>query len=389
MTDIRFGVWLLLAGLLPGCGGGHGADPDLPVGSSAPHLAVAADGRVVLSYLTSEEAGAALAFIVLGAGGWSPPRQVAVGRDWFVNWADFASVVPISDDVWAAHWLVRSAQAPYAYDAVISLSRDGGHSWSPGALLHTDGTPTEHGFVSLYPASGGVGAVWLDGRNLAADPDGATQLFSASVAVADGRVMEEGPVDGRVCDCCQTDVAGTADGPVVAFRDRSPDEVRDIAVSRLRPAGWESSRIVAADGWQISGCPVNGPAIAAEGNRVVVAWYTAHPTRHGSVAFSADGAETFADPVDVAAGETLGRVDVVLLPGGDALVSWLGAVPGRLNVRRVAADGTLGPVHPVADVSPERNAGFPQMVRSGEQLVFAWTDVETNRVRIRRLSLPL
>ncbi|MGE0622866.1 MAG: hypothetical protein AB7I04_15510 [Pseudomonadales bacterium] len=385
------GLWLLLPILLGACAADDGwLDPDLPAGASAPHLAMTTDGRVVLSYLAPHEAaGTGLAFTVLDADGWSAPQQVAAGADWFVNWADFPSVVPVADELWAAHWLVRSAEDPYAYDAVVSLSRDGGRTWLPGAPLHGDGTPTEHGFVSLYPAADGVAAVWLDGRDLHADPNGAMQLLSAVVRAADGAVLEERPVDDRVCDCCQTDVAVTTAGPVVVFRDRSAEEIRDIAVSRLTSAGWTPSRIVGADGWQISGCPVNGPAIAAAGDRVVVGWYTGHPQRHLSVAFSADGAETFSTPVDVSAGATLGRVDVVLLPGGGAAVSWLSAVPGRLQFRTVAVDGSLGPIQTVADVSPERNAGFPQMIRWEQWLVFAWTDVASQRIRARRLPLPL
>jgi len=343
---------------------------------------------VVLSYLAPRDSATELAFVVLEAQGWSRPHRVALGERWFVNWADVPSVVPLSADVWAAHWLVRTAGDPYAYDALVAVSRDGGRTWPAGKPIHSDGTATEHGFVSLYPLDEGVGAVWLDGRNLASDPAGATQLFNGVIARTDGNVRQEQPVDGRVCDCCHTDVAVTDDGPVVVYRDRSPEEIRDIAVSRWQSDGFEPGRPVALDGWQISGCPVNGPAVAADGSQVAVAWFTAHPSRHLSVAFSADGARTFAEPVDVGAGAPLGRVDVVLLESGDAVVSWLDALPGRLLFRRVSPGGDLGPVQTVADLSPERNAGFPKMVRSGGWLVFAWTDVHTNRIRSRRLPVP-
>lgn len=379
---------LLLGATLCACGAPDGwRDPVLPEGSSAPHLASAPDGTAVLSYLAPQAVGTQLGFVVLDGSGWSQPRQVAAGERWFVNWADFPSVVPLTAARWAAHWLVRSADDPYAYEVRVAVSGDGGRSWSPGVTVHTDGTPTEHGFVSLYPAADGVGVLWLDGRELASDPDGATQLFSAVVRGPDLAVVGERPLDGRVCDCCRTDVALTEDGPVAVYRDRSPDEIRDIAVSRWRPVGWEPGRIVAADGWRITGCPVNGPAVAARGNRLAVAWYTAQPNRRVAVAFSRDGAATFGPPVDVQAREPLGRVDVALLDSGDAVVSWLEAVPGRLMFRQVAADGSLGPAREVARVSPERNAGFPQMIRTDEWLVFAWTDVQANRIRTRRLPL--
>jgi hypothetical protein len=34
-------------------------------------------------------------------------------------------------------------------------------------------------------------------------------------------------------------------------------------------------RLVHADNWTMPACPVNGPAVAARGNDVVVGWYTA------------------------------------------------------------------------------------------------------------------
>lgn len=380
---------VLLVAALTGCGGDGGwLDPGAPAGSSTPHLAVADDGRVVLSYLAADGAGSRLDYVTLEGSGWSQPTTVAAGEGWFVNWADFPSVVPISGDVWAAHWLVRSATATYAYDAVVAVSRDGGRTWSAGIAVHDDGTPTEHGFLSLYPAADGVGALWLDGRNMATSPDGATQLLAGGLRSEDLAVMPPAPVDERVCDCCQTDLAVTAEGPVVVYRDRSAEEIRDIAVSRLREGTWEPARLVAADGWQISGCPVNGPAVAALGRQVAVAWYTGHPQPRVAVAFSDDAAATFSAPIEIASGQVIGRVDVVLVEAGDAVVSWLDAVPGTLRYRRVAPDGSLGAVHETAPMSPERNAGFPQMVRDGDGLVFAWTDVGSNRIRTRRLPVP-
>jgi hypothetical protein len=49
------------------------------------------------------------------------------------------------------------------------------------------------------------------------------------------------------------------------FRDRSVDEVRDIAIARRISNAWSASKPVHGDGWQISGCPVNGRTIAVAG----------------------------------------------------------------------------------------------------------------------------
>ena len=105
----------------------------------------------------------------------------------------------------------------YAYDVAIAVSTDAGRSWSRPVTPHDDGTATEHGFVTLYPWSDAIGAIWLDGRNtVAPQPDapiGAMTLRSATVA-PDLTTAAPQLIDARVCDCCQTDVAVAAGGPV-------------------------------------------------------------------------------------------------------------------------------------------------------------------------------
>jgi hypothetical protein len=144
-------------------------------GAAEPNLALAADGRVLVSWLepTGERTHALRFAIRAPDGGWGEPRTVASGRDWFVNWADFPSVVALAGDTLAAHWLVRSGPGTYAYDVVMAISPDGGATWSEPFTPHTDGTQSEHGFVALFPApAGGVGAVWLDGRAMAGGHEG-------------------------------------------------------------------------------------------------------------------------------------------------------------------------------------------------------------------------
>jgi hypothetical protein len=161
------------------------------------------------------------------------------------------------------------------------------------------------------------------------------------------------------------------------YRDRSDAEVRDMSVVRFVGGRWSEPRPVARDGWEIHGCPVNGPAIAAAGARVAVAWFTAAGDRSRvNVAFSADSAETFGTPIAVDDGRPLGRVDVVMMPSGSALVSWLEqAQKGtEVRVRSVSPNGTRGQALTVADSSAARSSGFPRMVRSADEVVLAWRD---------------
>jgi hypothetical protein len=370
-------------------------------GSGEPNLTVAADGRVLLSWIEpASDQGHALRYVSRVKGGaWSAARTITEGRNWFVNWADFPSMAALPDGTLFAHWLAKSGPGTYAYDVRITTSRDGGKSWSSPIVPHRDGTQTEHGFVSMTPWSAQeMGVVWLDGRKTAGashgDHGGATAEMSImhTTLSSDGRLGEETVLDGRVCDCCQTDVAHAEGATVVVYRDRSDKEVRDMSVVRFVDGRWSSPRSLASDGWEINGCPVNGPAIAAAGADVAVAWFTVPVDKpRVTVAFSTDAGATFGSPIRVDDGRPLGRVDVVLLDGGAALVSWLEQVgaSASLLARRIGADGTRGETVTVAESSQARSSGFPRMVRSGGEVTIAWRDAsEPPKVRTAVLSLP-
>jgi hypothetical protein len=356
-----------------------------------------------MSWLEQEPGGGhALHFAMLTDTGWTDRQTVARGDDWFVNWADFPSLIALEDGTLAAHWLAVSGREKYAYGIRLAFSRDGGASWSAPTIVHDDDTPTEHGFVSLLawgPAE--VMAVWLDGRNFAPHADGSGRVIPPSDEMAlrfaifdhDGRSREAGVLDERVCDCCQTAAIVVPDGALVAYRDRSPAEVRDIGIVSRGRAGWGQPRALHADGWTIPGCPVNGPVLSAAGDRVATAWFTgARDTMAVNVAFSSDFGASFGPPVRVDDGASLGRVGVVQLPGGTAVVSWLKPEADGLAsvcVREISPSGQRGPLQ-VVDVSrADRSSGFPRLARAGDRLVLAWTQPgDTSRVLTSSVRLP-
>jgi hypothetical protein len=372
-------------------------------GSGEPNLAVAPDGRVLLSWI--EPAGEGrhmLRYASLDqSGSWSPPRTIAEGAGWFVNWADFPALAALPDGTLFAHWLAKTGPATYAYAVQVARSRDGGKTWSSAVVPHRDGTPTEHGFVSMTPWSDqAMGIVWLDGRKTAGAAHAAHGEPGAEMALVhttldgDGRLSAETVVDGRVCDCCQTDAARAGDAVVVVYRDRSAKEVRDISVVRFADGRWSPPHTIAADGWEINGCPVNGPAVAADGAKVAVAWFTAAGDKPMvKLAFSADSGASFGSPIVVDEGRPLGRVDVILLDGEATLVSWLeqgenGAA--ALRIRRIASDGSVGAAATVAESTGARSSGFPRMARSGAKVILAWRDAsDPPKVRTGILDLAL
>ncbi|HEU4934112.1 MAG TPA: sialidase family protein [Pyrinomonadaceae bacterium] len=371
---------------------------DLPAtgDSREPDLTATADGRVILSWVEKvSEKRYALRMATRDQASWSEPRTVGEGENWFVNWADFPSVISLNDGSLAAHWLVKSGTATYAYNVNIALSKDGGKTWSKPIVPHLDNTQTEHGFVSLVPLSDGhLGAIWLDGRNMKAIKDGHDESKPLSVSMtlryaaidANGKISEDAQLDERVCECCQTSATVTSDGVFAAYRDRSQNEVRDIYSVRQAGGSWGSPQTVHADNWEINGCPVNGPSVAAEGRNVAVAWFTgAGGTQRVKIAFSSDGGATFAAPIQIDEGETQGRVDMVLLPDKSALVCWLSGTSegGELKVRRVDSNGSLGPPAVIAKTDISRSSGFPRMARLGNEVHIAWTEFgKPSRIRM-------
>jgi hypothetical protein len=381
------------------------AEAPARAGSAEPNLALSPQGTVYLTWLEPDSGrGHALKFARLEGSAWSVARTIAAGSHWFVNWADFPSLLPLDDRELAAHWLERSGAGRYAYDVRFARSSDGGETWSDPITPHRDSTASEHGFVSMWPAGdGGVGLVWLDGRNFpvaearraAGDSSSEAEMtLRAAVVGPDLQLSREAELDSRICDCCQTAAAVTAEGPVVAYRNRDRGEVRDIHVTRFVEGRWTASRPVAQDGWVMNACPVNGPALAARERVVVAAWFTmAGGERRVYAAFSADAGAGFGERIRIDDGSPLGRVAVVLEERG-ALVSWLEetARAGEVRVRRVTARGEVGPSQTVASTAASRPAGFPRMVSDGRRVVFAWTDAPTDstplRVRTAIATLP-
>ncbi len=377
----------------------QGLDSPAGAGSGEPNIYSGADGRIYLTWIEKQGGKIhALRFAVRSGGAWSASKTIIQRENLFVNWADFPSLVVLPDRALVAHWLVKSSPDTYAYDVNIARSNDDGKTWSKPIVPHRDGTKTEHGFVSILPWSGGrAGAIWLDGRNFKGNSheghgSSANEMTLRFATIdANNKVSEDVLLDSRVCECCQTSAALTSEGAIVVYRDRSEKEIRDISVVRFSKGRWTKPRTLNADGWEIQGCPVNGPSVAADGKRVAVAWFSAaKETPRVKVVFSSDAGVTFASPIVVDDGSPVGRVDVLILTDGSALVSWLErtAKGGEVKVRRVRPDGSREDAITVAESNTARASGFPQMARAGNEIIFAWTDPATpSRVRTAVLRL--
>ncbi len=353
--------------------------------SAEPFLSTSEQGTLTLSWLQREPDSVTVALRLASAdstGTWGPVAEIVKSRDLFVNWADFPSVVSLADGRLLAHWLQKNGKGTYAYDVRLAESLDGGASWSANVPPHAPGIPAEHGFVTLLPRGDSTAdVVFLNGS---VAPLGTAEGRGPPMRLAAARwngagiaIAPETILDQRTCDCCQTAAAMTTAGPVVLYRDRSETETRDISVTRLVNGTWTPATPLHADNWTIDACPVNGPAIAAEASRVAAVWFTgARDTAKVQLAFSSDAGATFGAPVRIDGGMPAGRVDVELLPDGDALVSWIERTSkdsSAVRVRIVHADGTADAPVTVADLGAGRATGFPRMARRRDDIAIAWT----------------
>ena len=367
-------------------------------GSFAPNITSGYEGTLLMSWLQPlGDDRHALRFSVYGEPGWSEPETVALGDNWFDNWADFPSVNAISESLWVAHWLQSRPAGGYAYDVAAVISTDGGASWSEPFNPHTDNTDTEHGFVTMFPDGDGVGMVWLDGRkfvNEVTDDVAASGMTLRSATfTADGKAQSEILLDSLICDCCQTDVTVTPNGPVAVYRNRTEQEIRDIYATRRTSDGWQAGNPVSNDNWEIPGCPVNGPVIQSNDSILAVAWFSA-PNDAGVVqaAWSPDFGETFHAPVLVAEDHPTGHVGATLLDNGDLVVSWQRRIAnGRVEfcLRRVSPSGEMSDIRVIEEAANMFAISVPQIALHNDQLLLAWTESIDDQYSIKTALVPI
>jgi hypothetical protein len=372
-------------------------DSPAAAGSQAYALSVGGDGRTYLIWIEPAGEGLqALKFSRLEGRAWSAPREIGRAGNWFVNWADHPSLTAMPDGTLLAHWLVNTGrkQGAYGYGIRVARSTDEGATWSPvfedGMLNVSDYA----GFLTFAPGAHGVEAIYL--TPLRPDEEGAEahrehEAIKTLAAVhfdSSGSPLARQVIDDDVCSCCTTDIAATDGGLVAVYRDHRPGDIRDISIARLESRGWTGPTRVHEDGWKIAGCPTNGPAVAARGQAVAVAWFTAvNDTPRLKLAFSSDGGRSFGPPATVDDGRPVGWPDVVMLEDGSTLVSWLerrGEGVGEVVVRRVSADRKVGAPLAVAETVSGRATGVPQMVREGDRVLLAW-----RKDRVQTAAVPI
>ena len=347
--------------------------------NAQPNL-VSYNGSLSLSWISSKEENiASLNYSQYKEGRWIKPQVIASGSDWFVNWADFPAHAINQDLIITSH-LKKSASGTYTYDVILNLQKLSGEKIRENFLLNTDGVKAEHGFVSIMANNEkGFFITWLDGRNtiekkLEGDHKPMTIRFAEITDKGD--VIKESELDASTCDCCQTSIAITNDGPIVVYRDRSEEEVRDIYSVKNINGTWEKPNAVHDDGWIINGCPVNGPKVAVNSKNLAVSWFTVsnnHPLVN--VSFSKNNGNSFGAPLKVNDHDAIGRVDVAFLNDEEVIVSYMEVddIGTYLRIKKVSFDGKISEPITISKIDGGRNTGVPQLEIIDSEIFIIWT----------------
>ncbi|EDM43955.1 BNR repeat, putative [unidentified eubacterium SCB49] len=346
-----------------------------------------------MSWLHTKDSIDYLKFAAYTNDTWGKTTTITSGKDWFVNWADFPDIA-VNEQTVLTNILQKSDSGTYTYDIKLNLVPTNASSSSQkinDVLLHSDGTKSEHGFVSLQPyGETSFYAVWLDGRNTAGmdhethTGHGGAMTLRGAIVSETGMLSREEEIDNRVCDCCQTDLSITKNKEIlVAYRDRSEDEIRDIKIKKWNlDTGWSAPITVGNDNWKIAGCPVNGPALASFDNDYAVAWYSgANDMPKVQLAFGEEDSIELSNPITINSNPTMGRVDLVMISKTEAVVTWMEdkGDDTLIQLLKVTKDGTKSNVITVSKTSSERASGFPKITVLKNNIMMAFTLVQKDQ----------
>jgi BNR repeat-like domain len=341
------------------------------VGSLQPNWSVAPDGAAVFSWIEPAKDGSfSLRYAVRRAGAWSPAVTVAAHREFFHHPAEMPEVLALPNGHWMAHWVEAPAGGDDAEYVYVSSSTDG-KTWTTPLEAHHNHSPVQHGLASMIAnPDGGASIFWLEALKGEDNP----VSLKRTIVDASGKEVREEVIDSDVCGCCPTAVAKTSKGLLVAFRDHTKEDVRDIAVTRLENGHWTPGKIVSADGWILNACPTNAAAVAAKGDHVAVSWFTgAQDKPRVEMAFSNDSGSSFTKATVLSAGHAFGYTALAMEEDGGAIVSWLERSPegAKVMVRRVSAAGLADPVVEVAK-GGKMALGYPKLFHHGNDTFIAW-----------------
>ena len=359
-------------------------------GSLQASWSTAKDGSPLLSWIeTQKDDTYTLKYAIRHGAQWTEPRTIAAHRQFFRQPAELPEVISLSDGTLVAHWVESPDDGSDTEFSYVSVAHDG-VKWSAPVIIHKDRSKVQHGLASIVASGDGEASiVWLEALK---GEDGPVSL-KRTVVSAEGKVIKEESLDSDVCTCCPTSVVKTARGLLVAYRDHTPEDIRDISVVRFEGGKWSAPKNINPDKWKINACPTNAAAAAAKGDKSgdrVVDTRRAGNMPREQIVFSSDGGTTFGKPVMLSTGRSFGYTSIAM--DESRVARWCRG--SRLAARMRAfccgkfsrPAGAMGPVVQVAQGS-RKSLGYPRILQVGNETLVAWTSSTTNaKVQTARLT---
>lgn len=276
-------------------------------------------------------------------------------------------------------------------------STDGGRTFGPAINLQKAGAAGDRGWeAAAADANGGLHAVWLDHRGLAAggehamhkgDHDGVAMAQKSSLYYWGGGPERE--LFAGVCYCCKTALTVAPDGAIyAAWRHVFEGNFRDIAFTASHDGGKTFSPMtrVNQDGWKIDGCPDDGPAMAVDRSGVVhLAWPTVSNEKGVILYATSRDGKTFGKPQQVPTFGTpkSSHPQIAIDGSGTVIIGWDEVRDGARSAGYVdvTAKGFGTPQ------SLGKASMYPVLAAAETGLIAAWTSGAPNQsvIAVRRI----
>lgn len=315
--------------------------------AAEPVVAAARDGTAYVAWVehrAHKEADVFLAQLDREGHATVAPVRVNAKAGEATAWRGDPPTIAVSmDGTIYVGWTAKAGTEGHGSDLYLSTSRDGGRSFAPAVKVNDDAVPGVHAMHSLAVSNDGrVHLAWLDERNLAptvSEQNAAGQkkmehmernreVFT-SFSTDGGRTFSANRrVASEACPCCKTSLAVGTDAHVyVGWRQVLPGEYRHIAVASSADGGETYSQpvIVSDDQWVIPGCPVSGPALSVAGDGALrVMWFTAGERGTTGLywAESRDMGQTFSERKLFAGGQAFGTPLLLASGASKPFVVW-------------------------------------------------------------------
>ena len=306
--------------------------------------------------------------------------------------------------VWQVQQEVKGRRFP-ASNLRFSSSKDGGATFAPAIFVNEDADefPTGHTFHSMaVDPEGLIYVAWIDSRRRDSarrttqqSPGKApvTEVPNAEIRLArsvDGGVSFEASVvvDEDACPCCKTALAvGRNRHIYLSYRKILPGSIRDIVVTQSADhANTFADPIrVAADNWQFDGCPHNGPYLALDyKDQLHVSWFTGKEGFAGNYYTKASPDLTFDAPLRLAPGSIASPTRSSLSTDPRSTPWFTCEAPNdsgsSVYLTSTTKDGALEIVHNLG------NGAFPSQAADKNNLIVSWIDGSAVKAYIHPLN---